>query len=181
MPSDLIALQQKLSVIAEDLLPHAQQLVSPTLWHWDLHAPNIFVEGNTITAVIDWQDAWLGPLLLHNLRPRLLEFRGESMLRLPADYSSLADKEEKDKLCAQVEKSLLLKSFETALKSHEPAVEQVWTLPQRDMIQSAILLAAGTWESGAVRFREILIRIRRCVREIYVQILMQSIPIHTDG
>lgn len=85
------------------------------------------------------------------------------MLRLPPDYPSITDKEEKDRLCAQVEKSLLLWSFETPLKSHDPALKQIWTLPQRQMIRDAIAFAVNTWESGPVAFREVLIRIQRYV------------------
>jgi hypothetical protein len=41
-------------------------LCCPTLWHGDLLRTllEFFVENNKITAVIDWQGSWAGPLFL---------------------------------------------------------------------------------------------------------------------
>jgi hypothetical protein len=52
-PGAHIALYQKLLQAADSVLPADWDLVKPTLWHWDLYGPNIFVGDNRITSIID--------------------------------------------------------------------------------------------------------------------------------
>ncbi|KAI6789954.1 hypothetical protein KC361_g8216 [Hortaea werneckii] len=78
-----------------------------TLFHWDLRAPNFFIEDGHITSLIDWQDAWIAPLFMQERRPQLLEDDGEMVLRLPDYFETMEDKVEKAKVQAQVEKSIL--------------------------------------------------------------------------
>jgi aminoglycoside phosphotransferase (APT) family kinase protein len=54
--------------VMEYLLPEGD-LSRPTLWHWDIHASNIFVDNNRVTSLIDWQDTWIGPLFLQARQP----------------------------------------------------------------------------------------------------------------
>jgi hypothetical protein len=78
--------------LIEYLLPEGD-LSRPTLWHWDIHAPNIFVDNNRVTSLIDWQDTWIGPLFLQARHPRLVDYNGELMLKLPQNYNALEDEE----------------------------------------------------------------------------------------
>lgn len=61
--------------VADYLLPKGDQIRS-TLWHWDIHAPNMFVHKDCITSLIDWQDTWAGPLFLQARSPQLVDYNG---------------------------------------------------------------------------------------------------------
>ena len=126
----LIDLYRKLLQCADDLLPSGVETARPTLWHWDLHAPNIFVKGNKITSVIDWQENWIGPLMLHSLRPPLLELRGESMLELPSHYRTLPEGDEKQQIQSNVESSILLFSYESQLQHDDETLREALQTPQ---------------------------------------------------
>jgi len=73
-----IALHKKLQDVADYLLPGNEELVKSTIWHWEVHAPNVFVDRDKITSLIDWQDAWAGPLFLQAQQPRLVDYNGKS-------------------------------------------------------------------------------------------------------
>lgn len=106
-PEAHIELYKKFLKISDYLLPEGD-LVRPALWHWDIHAPNIFVQGNRITSLIDWQDVWVGPLFLQARHPKLVDYNGEVLLKLPSNYESIEDEEEKSRVKTQVERSIIL-------------------------------------------------------------------------
>ena len=95
------------------LLPGNKNMVKPTLWHQDMHASNIFVNDDKITSLIDWQDVWAGPLFLQARCPRLVDYKGEIMLKLPETYRALDDGDEKTRIRTQVEKSIIIWSYKT--------------------------------------------------------------------
>ena len=82
-PEEHIALYKKYLDISPYILPKDGTMARSTLWHWDLHAPNIFVKDDRITGLIDWQTAWAGPLFLQYRYPKLVRYSGDVMLRLP--------------------------------------------------------------------------------------------------
>jgi hypothetical protein len=61
-------------------------LSRPTLWHGDFHSSNIFVDDNRITAVIDWQGSWTGPLLLQAQLSPLVDYQGHILLNCPGIF-----------------------------------------------------------------------------------------------
>ena len=77
------------------LFPKNETLSRSTLWHWYIYSANFFAEGNRITSLIDWQDIWAGPLFLQLRHPKLVDYNGEVLLKLPDNYESLEEGHEK--------------------------------------------------------------------------------------
>jgi aminoglycoside phosphotransferase (APT) family kinase protein len=67
-PDAHMDLYKRYMSVAEYLLPEGDQS-RPTLWHYDIHLPNVFVHKGRITSLIDWQGTWIGPLFLQARRP----------------------------------------------------------------------------------------------------------------
>ncbi|KAI9663120.1 MAG: Phosphotransferase enzyme [Bathelium mastoideum] len=164
-PEAHIALYEKFLKVTDYLLPKDVQ-TRPTLWHWDIHAPNIFVCGDQITNVIDWQDTWVGPLFLQYRHPRLINYDGEVTLRLPEHYSTLVDEEDKKRIRAQVEKSIILWTYETETKRANPIIHDVMHIYQGRTRRDTIQFSANTWDGDVIPFRQCLIRIVRHWSEI---------------
>jgi hypothetical protein len=85
-PSAHISLYKRFLDIVPYLPPKSQKLSSSTLWQWDIHSANLFVEGGRIVSLIDWQDVWAGPLFLQFRHPKLVDYNGEVLLKLPENY-----------------------------------------------------------------------------------------------
>ena len=64
-----LSLLDKFDAVSPYLPPSDPNLNKATLSHWDLRAPNLFVEDGRITSLIDWQDTWVGPLFMQERRP----------------------------------------------------------------------------------------------------------------
>ncbi|OAL34316.1 hypothetical protein AYO20_06369 [Fonsecaea nubica] len=169
-PSSHVALYEKFLAVADSLLPKRQDLVRPTLWHWDIHAPNLFVHDGKVTSLIDWQDVWAGPLLLQARHPRLIRYDGEVILKLPEHYDALVDKEEKARIRSQVESSLVLWVYESQTKKHNPILHELSQLPQWRTIRDTVELASNTWDGDILPFRQCLIRIAHHWEEINSQV-----------
>jgi hypothetical protein len=56
------------------------------------------VEGGRIVSLIDWQNAWAGPLFLQFRHPKLVDYNGEVRLKLPENYESLEEGDEKARI-----------------------------------------------------------------------------------
>jgi hypothetical protein len=162
-----ISLYRKLLNAADHLLPTEEDFVKSTLWHWDLHASNIFVTDNKVTSIIDWQDCWAGPLVLHSRRPRLLDYQGELMLHLPPHYKSLEEGEEKREIRSNVENSILLFTYESTVQRENPVLGRIFQLLHVPKIRETIRFATNTWELGLVPFRESLLHLRKNWDQIY--------------
>ncbi|KAJ2986726.1 hypothetical protein NUW58_g4892 [Xylaria curta] len=160
-PEAHIALCDKFDRVAEYILPNDRPFVKPTLWHWDIHASNLFVEGGEISGIIDWQDSWAGPLFLQARQPQLVDYNGDIMLRLPPHYDTLEDQDERTRIRSQVEKSILLWSYERNTKKVNPLLHEVFHLPHGRTRRDAVDFSANTWDADIVPFRESLIRIQR--------------------
>ncbi|KAK5116399.1 hypothetical protein LTR62_007946 [Meristemomyces frigidus] len=165
-PAEHITLYEKFSAASDYLLPRDAELLQSTLWHWDLHASNIFVTEDKITAVIDWQDCWVGPLMLQARRPPLVDFKGKRMLQFPDHYKSLDAGPEKDKIRDTVERSILLFIYESELHGTSPVFGRLSHVPHVSMIKETVLFSANTWDNGIIPFRESLIRIQKHWSEI---------------
>ncbi|RYP57608.1 hypothetical protein DL769_009386 [Monosporascus sp. CRB-8-3] len=160
-PEAHLALYDKFECVAEHLLPSSGPLVRATVWHWDTHASNIFVNGGKISGIIDWQDSWAGPLFLQARQPQLVDYDGELMLRLPPHYDSLEDEEEKACIRSQVEKSILLWAYERDTKKINHLLHEVYHLPHGRTRRDVVDFSANTWDGDIVPFRESLLRIQR--------------------
>jgi hypothetical protein len=160
-PAAHIDLYRRFLDVAEYLLPKADQ-IRPTLWHWDLHAPNIFVNKGRITCLIDWQDTWVGPLFLQARHPRLVDYNGELMLKLPESYDALEDEDERKRIQTQVEKSIILWTYEMETKNTNPILYDILHLNQGRARRDTVDFSANTWDGDIIPFRQCLIRIARC-------------------
>jgi thiamine kinase-like enzyme len=94
-PDAHIALYKKYLDISTYISPKDERMTRSTLWHWDMHAPNIFVKDDRITSLIDWQSAWAGPLFFQYRYPKLVNYTGDLMLRLPENYKHMKKSEKK--------------------------------------------------------------------------------------
>jgi hypothetical protein len=154
-------------------MPEGDQ-VRPTLWHWDIHAPNIFVHENHVTSLIDWQDTWVGPLFLQARHPRLVDYNGESMMELPESYGALEDEDEKMRIRTQVEKSVVLWSYEMENKDRNPILHEILHVNHGRTRRDTIDFAANTWDGDIIPFRQCLIRIARYVGPMLTTEMMQT-------
>ncbi|KAF2851214.1 hypothetical protein T440DRAFT_395295 [Plenodomus tracheiphilus IPT5] len=164
-PEAHIALYEKFLKVADSLLPKGE-LVRPTLWHWDIHAPNMFVKDGRVTSLIDWQDTWIGPLFLQARHPRLVRYVGELMLRPPESFKSMEDGEEKMQIQTQVEKSTVMWSYETETKLINPLLHEILHIYQGQTRRDTVDFATNTWDGDIIPFRQCLIRVARHWDEI---------------
>ncbi|KAI0868933.1 kinase-like domain-containing protein [Hypoxylon argillaceum] len=160
-PKAHLALYDKFDRIAEYLLPNDGSIVRPTIWHWDTHASNLFVENGKISSIIDWQDSWAGPVFLQARQPQLVDYNGDMLLRLPPHYDTLEDQDEKSRIRSQVEKSILLWSYERNTKNVNHILHEVLHLPHGRTRRDVIDFSANTWDADIIPFRESLIRVQR--------------------
>ncbi|KAI1427543.1 kinase-like domain-containing protein [Xylaria sp. FL1777] len=165
-PEAHLDLYDKFDHVADYLLPNDGPLVKSTVWHWDTHASNLFVEGGKISSIIDWQDCWAGPLFFQARQPQLVDYDGDIMLRLPPHYETLEDQDEKSRIRSQVEKSILLWSYERNTKKVNHLLHEIFHLPHGRTRRDVVDFSANTWDADIVPFRESLIRIQRNWDEI---------------
>lgn len=127
-----------------------------------MHAPNFFVKDDRITSLIDWQSTWAGPLFLQYRYPKLVNYTGEEMLRLPEDYKDM-EKSEKDRVANQVERSLVQFFYKVETKEQNPLLIEVDDVPHGTTRRQTIEFAEDTWEGDILPFRQCLIRLERFV------------------
>ena len=64
-------------------------------WHDDLHAENVFVDGDNpaeILSVIDWQSSFIDPLFDYNVSPAYLDYDGPAVHGIEEpSYPKLSD------------------------------------------------------------------------------------------
>lgn len=161
-PEAHIALYEKYLKVSSYISPKDETMTRSTLWHWDMHAPNIFVKDSEITSIIDWQCAWAGPLFLQYRCPKLVDYSGEVMLELPEDYKTM-EKDEQDRAAKQVEKSLVKYLYETESKRENPLLAEINDIPYWTTRRQTVGFAEDTWDDDIIPFRQCLIRLERFV------------------
>ncbi|KAH8811076.1 kinase-like domain-containing protein [Xylogone sp. PMI_703] len=158
-PGVHISLYKMFLDIVSYIFPKSEQLSRSTLWHWDIHSANLFVKGTQITSLIDWQETWAGPLFLQFRHPKLVNYNGEVLLKLPEHYESLEESDEKASIRKQVEKSIV----------------EVLRLPYGQTRRDAVKFATNTLDGDILPFRECLIRIERHWKDLGID---APCPIH---
>jgi hypothetical protein len=161
-PATHIALYEKFLKVSDTLLPTGA-LAKLTLWHWDIHAPNIFVHEDRVTSLIDWQDVWIGPLFLQARQPHLVRYTGEMLLQLPEKYESLTDQDERAKLRSQVQSSGVAYIYDNETKTANPLLDKVMQLPQWRTRRDTVDFSSNTWDGDIIPSRQCLIWIIRYV------------------
>lgn len=162
-PTSHISLYKMFLSTIPYLFPEKKRLYCSTLWHWDIHSANLFVEGNRITSLIDWQDTWAGPLFLQFRNPKLVHYNGEVLLKLPEDYESLEQGDEKTRTRKQVEKSIILYTYETETDKNNPLLSEILRIHHGLTRRETVKFASNTWDGDIIPFRQCLIRIERLV------------------
>lgn len=162
-PQARLSLLDKIDAVSSYLPPSDPTLNKATLSHWDLRAPNIFVENGRITGLIDWQDTWVGPFFMQERRPQLIEYHGEMILRLPDYYETMEDKVEKAKLTDRVEKSILLWYYGQEMQEKNPTLQNLFDLPLARKRRETVLFASELWEGETIPLRECLYQLQRLV------------------
>ena len=120
----------KFETICSHLIPKAPRFTRPTMWHWDIRPGNLFAQDARITGIIDWQDVWIGPYFLQARRPQLVNHHGEMILRLPDEYETMEDPNEKAKVADQVERSILLYCYNLETKGQHEDLDALLDLSQ---------------------------------------------------
>ncbi|KAK0105681.1 Phosphotransferase enzyme [Cadophora gregata] len=159
-PDAHIALYKKYLAICPYILPKDERMARSTLWHWDLHASNLFVKDERVTCIIDWQSTWAGPLFAQYRYPKLVHYAGEVMLRLPDDYETM-EGNEKVEVSSQVQKSIVQYLYESKTEDSNPLLTDIVNVPQRTVRKQTIAFAEDSWEGGILSFRQCLIRLER--------------------
>ncbi|KAL9611874.1 MAG: hypothetical protein Q9167_003488 [Letrouitia subvulpina] len=124
-PDAHIALYKKFQDVADSLLPSSEELAKSTIWHWDVHTPNIFVDQDKITSLIDWQD----------------------------HYETLHDEAERARIRAQVEKSIVLWAYETDTKEINQVLHKLYHIPHGRTRRDTVQFSTNTWDRDIIPFR----------------------------
>lgn len=161
-PDAHIALYKKYLTVSPYIFPEDERMTRSTLWHWDLHAPNVFVKDDRITSLIDWQSTSVGPLFLQYRYPKLVDYNGEVLLKLPEDYKDM-EKRDQDRITDQVERSLVQYLYETETKTQNPLLVEINDTPQGRTRRQTIEFGEDTWDRDILPFRQCLIRLERFV------------------
>jgi hypothetical protein len=170
-PESFISLLEQYLEIASHLVPRAASadILSPTLWHPDLHRDNLFVDPDTnkITCIIDWQSAVVAPLFLQSGVPRMFRHSKPvdedwAVPRRPVDYDNLSA-DEKAKVDADIESLSFHKyyRYQSLRKNprHWACLEHQQTLELR---RNPVKLVTKSWKNNDVfYFREALMTLVR--------------------
>lgn len=167
-PEAHIELYEKYLAVSPFVLPTDPRMTRSTLWHWDLHASNLFVKDDHITCVIDWQSTWAGPLFLQYQYPELVRYSGEVMLRLPENYENM-EKKERDIVSASVERSLVQYVYELYTKTQNPLLAEIRSIPQAATRKRLVEYSENTWDRDILPFRQCLIRLEKSVTSLMLK------------
>ncbi|RMD39278.1 hypothetical protein DV735_g5850, partial [Chaetothyriales sp. CBS 134920] len=164
-PEAHIQLLEKFLKVAPFLINIDKQFLCSTLWHTDLHSPNIFVDGNRITAIIDWQGISAGPLFLQAHPSPLVDYQGRMLLKRPDNFDSLDD-EQKAAIKKQISRSTLLQLYLMETQEQNPTLARVFDLDHGKTRRLPVELASNTWDADIVPFREALLNVERYWQEL---------------
>ncbi|KNG87845.1 hypothetical protein ANOM_003744 [Aspergillus nomiae NRRL 13137] len=120
-PGAHIQLLEKYLTVAPCLLKIDRQLTRSILWHTDLHSSNLFVDNGHITAVIDWQGSWAGPILLQAKASPLVDYQGPMLFKRPDNFDTLDD-EHKAQVKQQISKSSLFQLYLLETEENNPGL-----------------------------------------------------------
>lgn len=85
------------------------------------------------------------------------------MVRLPESYDALEDGDEKNRIRIQVEKSIVLWTYETETKNTNSILYDILHINQGRTRRDTVDFSDNTWDGDIIPFRQCLIRIARYV------------------
>lgn len=159
-PQAHIQLLEKYLSIVPYLMDVDPDLSRPTLWHDDLHSSNLLVQNNHISAVIDWQGSWAGPLFLQVQPSPLVDYHGDLLLNRPDNFDEL-DSEDQAQIKRKIFKSTLFQLYLMETEKRNPSLARAFHLDYGKTRRLAIELAGNTWDDDIVSFRESLIQVEK--------------------
>lgn len=159
-PEAHIMLLERYLKIAPYLVQVDQELTSSTLWHNDLHGLNIFIDGSGITAVIDWQGIWAGPLFLRIRPSPVVDYKGPLLLKRPENYEELDD-DRKAHIKTQIARSTLSQLYQLETEKQNPKLAKAFYLDHGKTRCFPVEFSGDTWDDDIVPFREALIKVER--------------------
>jgi hypothetical protein len=151
--------------VVPSLVDLEDALTRPTLWHGDLHSSNVFVEGSHITAIIDWQGAWAGPLFLQAQPSPILDYRGEIILKRPDNFDDLSSDEQAE-IKRTISKSTLFQLYLLETEQRNPLLARAFHLDHGKTRRLPVELSGNTWDDDIVSFRGSLIEVERYVEKL---------------
>ncbi|KAJ6121362.1 hypothetical protein N7512_003827 [Penicillium capsulatum] len=166
-PQAHIQLLERFLQVAPCLMDIYPELTLSTLWHTDLHSSNIFVDNGHITAIIDWQSSWAGPLFLQAQPPPLVDYQGSTLLKRPANFDDL-DPEQQAEIKRKIFKSTLFQLYLMETEKRNPILTKAFYVDHGKTRRLAIELAGNTWDDDVVPFREALINVEKHWKELGV-------------
>jgi len=92
-----------------------------------------------------------------------VDYNGEVLLRLPENYERLEEGDEKARIRKQVEKSIVLYTYETETEKTNPFLSEILRIHHGRTRRVTVEFAANTWDGDIIPFRQCLIRIERFV------------------
>lgn len=92
-----------------------------------------------------------------------MDYNGEIVLKLPPNYETTEDEDEKARIRTQVEKSIILWSYENDTKSTNSLLHDVLHVLQGRTRRDTVDFSANTWDGDIIPFRQCLIRVARYV------------------
>ncbi|KAI9051775.1 hypothetical protein LZ554_004042 [Drepanopeziza brunnea f. sp. 'monogermtubi'] len=155
-PSSHISLYEKFLRVIPYLLPQKTELSRSSLWHWDMHFSNVFVEGSQFRY------------------PKIVDYDGEIILKLPETYESL-EGEEKASMRRQVERSLVMYLYVTCTDETNPLLSEVLRVGYSKRRQETVKFSENTWDGDFLFLRQCLIRLERDWAELGFDV---PCPIH---
>ncbi|KAL9619929.1 MAG: hypothetical protein Q9160_005486 [Pyrenula sp. 1 TL-2023] len=144
------------------ILPGEEAPNAGTMWHYDLHSANIFVDESDyskITNIIDWQAVPIFPTFAHVNHPTLIDYEGEKPTTvepptLPSNVKEL-EPEEKERVKARFVEKSLWTSYEIQLQQACPAL--VYAFRHGQTLLGQILgLIGSTFDDGEPLVRSLL-------------------------
>ncbi|KAJ9196650.1 hypothetical protein DTO164E3_6180 [Paecilomyces variotii] len=173
-PEAHIQLLEKYLQVAPYLVEVDRELTESILWHDDLHGSNIFVDGNRITSVIDWQSIWAGPLLFRARPCPIIDYQGPVLLKRPHNFEDLDD-ERKVQIKAQIARSTLSQLYILESEKRNPKLAKAFNLEHGKTRRLAVEYSGDSWDDDIVSFRETLINVERYWKELGFK---ENCPIH---
>ncbi|KAJ5138425.1 uncharacterized protein N7515_003273 [Penicillium bovifimosum] len=167
-PQAHLQLLEKYLKVAPALMDIDPVLSRPTLFHGDLHSSNLFVEDGHITAIIDWQGSWAGPLFLQAQPSPIVDFTGSILLQLPPNFKDM-DPEQQAEIKQQVSKSTLYQLYLLETSQRNPLLAEAFHLDHGKTRRIPVEFAGNTWDDDIVSFREALINVERYWQELGIQ------------
>lgn len=127
---------------------------------YSVHSSNFFAENNKITAVIDWQGSWAGPLFLQAQPSPLIDYQGSILLKPPGNFDDLHP-ERQAQIKRQIFKSTLFQLYLMETEKRNPLLARAFHLDHGKTRRLPVELAGNPWDDEIVLFRESLINVER--------------------